>query len=114
MRHLAHLAVAVSVAGCGSYFADDSISVVGVDKRPSGGFEQHAGRQTNAGDKYFQFGIGYKRLQAYGGNTRVAAEAISKQVMAERGYCLRGYQIHANPNLRTGTYGYSWFVECND
>jgi hypothetical protein len=108
-------AAAMAVAaGCASHFADESVTVEGVDKRPAGGYERLAGRKTRLDDKYFQVTIGYKRLAAYGGDTRAAAEAESKRIISSFGYCPRGYQITANPNARTGTYGYFWFIQCND
>ena len=108
------LMAALATASCANYFSDDSIEAVGVDKRSSSGFERQANRPTRIDDKYFHFSIGYKRLAAYGNDKRVAAEAVSKQIISERGYCPRGYQVHADPNVSTGSYGYHWFVECND
>lgn len=106
--------IIVFVAGCASYFSDDSVTIEGVDKRSAGGYERHAGRPTRIDDKFYQVSIGYKRLTTYGSDTRKAAEAESRHLTSEHGYCPHGYQIHANPKIRTGTYGYSWFIECND
>ena len=111
---LVGLLVTQAATGCAGYFSDDSVEVVGVDKRTTGGYARQINRPTRTDDKYFQVNIGYKRLAAYGGDTRAAAEAESKRITAERRYCPRGYQIHANPNVRSGTYGYYWIIECNE
>jgi len=45
---------------------------------------------------------------------KAAGKQDLERLTAERGYCPRGYEIDANPNVRSGTYGYYWFIECND
>jgi hypothetical protein len=104
-----------SLSACVGYFSDDSVTVHSVNKRPSGGYERYADELTRPDAQFFEVSIGYKRLQKYGGDTQAAAEAESKRMTAERGYCPQGYRIqHPPTGARTGFYGYYWFLECNN
>ncbi len=79
--------------GCATYFDDDSVSV------------------RDLGNRY-HISIGYKRFAAYGQNPEVASVEVTKKVVAEKGICPNGYTRQVNPNIRTGNYGFSWYVDC--
>lgn len=84
---------ALVVTGCATYFEDDSISV------------------RESGNRY-HISIGYKRFAAYDQNPEIVSVEVTKQVVAEKRICPNGYTRQMNPNIRTGTYGFSWYVEC--
>src|SRR6267143_5198837 len=90
---IAAIVTAWVACGCATYFDDDSVSV------------------RDLGNRY-HISIGYKRFVAFGQDPELASTEVTKQVVAEKSICPNGYTRQVDPNIRTGSYGFSWYVDC--